>query len=132
MDMIMIKLFFSPDYVFMYGSNQYPEKHQHIFEHLIISMSKPFKILLDERDDVECSGLMISKGISHEFKTALDDMLIFLIDPTTLIAKSMNHVYLNKSPYYILDTEIVEKSEMSGLRLFLIKMFRQIKRISLK
>lgn len=115
---MMIRLFLGFDYALMLGSSELPEKHSHKFLHIIIGLSGSFEISLFDGESIRCDGIIIDEDVPHCYESTLDDILVFLIDNTSSIARSLKTTYLNETPYHLLYNAKIEEIRNCWHRLF--------------
>lgn len=104
----MTEIFWAMDHVLLLADYNDPEKHKHWAKHLLISLSGKINCFIED-EQVICEGIMISSNVSHTIESNENDVLVYLFDETTDIAKEIEEKYLNNMPYYTLNLATVQE-----------------------
>ncbi|KEI01230.1 hypothetical protein [Clostridium botulinum] len=104
----MTEIFCAIDHVLLLDDYKDPDKHKHWAKHLLISLNGQIECFVEDKS-INCEGIMISSNIVHTVKSNRNDVLVYLFDETTDIAKDMEEKYLKYDNYYILSSVIVQK-----------------------
>lgn len=104
----MTKIFCGMDHILLLNGYSDPERHRHWAKHLLISLDGEIQCFI-ENQKVCCTGIMISSNVYHTINSDKKQVLVYLFDETTAIANEMDLKYLNNSPYYIINKDLVEK-----------------------
>ncbi|GAA0179011.1 helix-turn-helix domain-containing protein [Clostridium sediminicola] len=104
----MTEIFWAMDHVLLLADYNDPEKHKHWAKHLLISLSGKINCFIED-EQVTCEGIMISSNVSHTIESNGNDLLLYLFDETTDIAKEIEEKYLENIPYYTLNLATVQE-----------------------
>ena len=104
----MTEIFYAMDHVLLIDDYNDPDNHKHLAKHLIISLSREINCFIED-EQVTCEGIMIAHDVFHRIESDGNDVLVYLFDETTDIAKEIEEKYLKDSPYYALTLAIVEE-----------------------
>ncbi|GAA0076790.1 helix-turn-helix domain-containing protein [Clostridium sp. CTA-5] len=107
----MTEIFYSMDHVLLLADYNDPERHKHLAKHLLISLGDEITCLVED-EQVTCKGIIISSNVFHTIENNDNDILVYLFDETTDIAKEIEEKYLQDSFYYTLNSSIVQEIKM--------------------
>ncbi|SHK68572.1 AraC-type DNA-binding protein [Clostridium cavendishii DSM 21758] len=100
----MTDIFYTIDHVLLFVDYNYPEKHKHWAKHLIISLGKEFKCIIEDKEII-CRGIIIGSNVMHTIESYDNEMLVYLFDETTDMSKEIEDKYLQNNNYYTLNVE---------------------------
>lgn len=105
---IMTEIFYSMDHVLLVADYNEPEKHKHWAKHLLISLGGEMKCFVKD-EEINCWGIIISSNVFHTIENNGNDVLVYLFDETTDIAKEIEEKYLKGKFYHNLTLNTVQK-----------------------
>ena len=82
----MTKLYEAKNHILIRAGYADPVEHRHMAAHLIVSLNGQMRVTSDKTEYL-CRGIMIPPGASHAIDTCGNDVLVFLYDCTTDVAK---------------------------------------------
>ncbi|EJO5347265.1 helix-turn-helix transcriptional regulator [Clostridium botulinum] len=103
----MTEFFYAMDHVLLVADYNEPEKHKHCAKHLLISLGEEFTCFVEDKQ-VICKGIIISSNVFHTIESNGNDILVYLFDETTDIAKEIEEKYLKNTFYHILNSAIIQ------------------------
>ena len=87
----MTKIYEANNHILIHTGYADPVEHRHMASHMIISLKEEIHVVLDSTE-FRCYGIMIPSGMSHQVDTHGSDVLVFLFDCTTGIAKQIQEI----------------------------------------
>ncbi|SHF06553.1 ribonuclease BN [Clostridium fallax] len=104
----MTEVFYGLDHVLLLDDYSNPKKHKHLAKHLLISLSGEINCLIEDKN-ILCKGIIIGSNVFHTIKSNENDILVYLFDETTDIAKEIEEKYLKNNFYHTLELDTVEE-----------------------
>ncbi|MCY6959913.1 AraC family transcriptional regulator [Clostridium brassicae] len=104
----MTNVFCGMDHVLLVDDYSDPEKHKHWAKHLLISLDGKINCFI-QNEKVICEGIMISSNVLHTVETNKNDVLVYLFDETTDIAKEIEEKYLKDKLYHVIELDTVQE-----------------------
>lgn len=104
----MTEVFYGLDHVLLLDDYSDPKKHKHLAKHLLISLSGEINCLIEDKN-ILCKGIIIGSNVFHTIKSNGNDILVYLFDETTDIAKEIEEKYLKNNFYHTLELDTIEE-----------------------
>lgn len=104
----MTEIFYSMDHVLLVADYNDPDKHKHWAKHLLISLGGEMKCFVED-EEINCRGIIISSNVFHTIENNGNDVLVYLFDETTDIAKEIDEKYLKGKFYHSLPVNTVQE-----------------------
>ena len=87
----MTKLYEANNHILIQTGSFQPVEHSHMAAHIIISMDHPVKLQCSGTEHL-CHGFMLPSGVSHAIDTMGNNVLVFLYESTTRVAKQIQNI----------------------------------------
>ena len=87
----MTKIYEANNHILIRTGYADPVEHCHMAAHIIISMEEEIRIVSEDTEYL-CHGIMIPSGIAHMVDTNENDVLVFVYDCTTSVAKQIHKI----------------------------------------
>ena len=87
----MTKIFELSNHILIHTGYMDPAEHRHMAAHIIISTGDYMQVTIDNRE-YSCKGICIPSGVTHKIDTCENQVLVFLYDNTTNVAKQIQKV----------------------------------------
>lgn len=97
--------FWSYDHILISKDYNSPIPHSHLAKHLIFSINNEFECTV-ESNTFFCKGVCIDSNIEHTVNYDSGDLLVFLFDETSNLAKELDEKYLKGLPFCLLKEEL--------------------------
>jgi len=104
----MTEVLFQYTHILMRAEYRSPELHKHLAGHLIFSLNGELSCIVDHRS-FRCTGVFIASDIEHTIYAETGDLLVFLFDPTSGMAKNMEERYLKGKDCALMDDDMVQR-----------------------
>lgn len=104
----MTEIFCAMDHVLLLADYNEPEKHKHWAKHLLISLGGEINCFIQD-EKITCKGIIIASNVFHTIESNGNDVLVYLFDETTDIAKEIEEKYLKDISYYTLNLNTVQE-----------------------
>ncbi len=101
----MSNAFWSDDHILISKAYHDPEPHSHLAIHLIFSAGDAFECVVDNTCFV-CKGICIQSNTMHTIACDKGELLVFLFDKTSNLAKLIEQKYLMGEPYCRISEEL--------------------------
>ncbi len=101
----MKEAYWSFDHILISKDYNSPILHSHLAKHLIFSIHNEFECRV-ENNIFFCKGVCIDSNIDHTVNYDSDDLLVFLFDETSNLARELEKKYLKGLPFSILQEEL--------------------------
>ncbi len=103
----MTDILFKYDHILIRSEYRTPDIHKHLAAHLAIGLNGELDCVV--RDvPFKCSGLFIASDVEHTIYAETGDLLLFLLDITSDMAKKIEEKYLRGNDYALLDMATVD------------------------
>lgn len=87
----MTKIYEANNHILIHAGYADPVEHSHMAAHIIVCLDGEMCVMSDGTEYL-CYGIMIPSGISHMVNTYEKDVLVFLYDCTTNVARQMENI----------------------------------------
>lgn len=87
----MTKIYEANNHILIHTGYADPAEHRHMAAHIILSMKGEIRVESDGAAYL-CKGVMIPSGTAHKVDTSENDVLVFMYDCTTGIAKQIQEI----------------------------------------
>lgn len=104
----MTEIFCAMDHVLLLVDYNDPDRHKHWAKHLLITLGTEINCFIDD-SKVTCHGIIINSNIIHTIESSENNVLVYLFDETTDIAKEIEKKYLKGVSYYTLKLDVVQE-----------------------
>lgn len=101
----MKEAFLSYDHILISKGYHNPMPHKHFAKHLIFSRVNEFECIV-EKESFFCNAICIDSNTLHTVKHASGDLLVFLFDGTSNLAKRLDEKYLKGKSFCLLNKEL--------------------------
>lgn len=101
----MKEAFWSSDHILISKDYNSPMLHSHLAKHLIFSINNKFECKI-ENNIFFCKGVCIDSNIPHTVNYDGDDLLVFLFDETSNMARELEKKYLKGFHFCMLKEEL--------------------------
>jgi len=108
----MTDILFAYDHILIRSEYRTPDIHKHLAAHMAFGMKDELTCVV-ENGRFKCRGVFIASDIEHTIYSKNGDMLLFLFDTTSKMAKSITEKFLGKNLSACIDKDIVDL--MSGI-----------------
>ncbi len=108
----MTDILFESDHILIRSEYRTPDIHKHLASHMAIGLNG--KLDCTVRDSsFKCSGLFIASDVEHTIYAETGDLLLFLLDTTSDMAKCIEEKNLQGKDYALIDEDTVNR--MKGI-----------------
>jgi AraC-like DNA-binding protein len=98
----MTDILFENDHILIRSEYRTPDIHKHLAAHMAIGLNGELDCIV--RDvHFRCTGLFIASDVEHTIYAQTGDLLLFLLDTTSEMAKCIEEKFLHGSDYALLD-----------------------------
>ena len=87
----MTKIYEANNHILIHAGYADPVEHSHMAAHIMVCLDGEMCVMSDGTEYL-CHGIMIPSGISHKVDTYEKDVLVFLYDCTTSVAKQIENI----------------------------------------
>lgn len=103
--MCMNEAFWSYDHILISKGYNNPIPHRHLAKHLIFSIDNEFKCMV-ENNSFCCKAVCIDSNILHTVNNNSGELLVFLFDETSNLARELEEKYLKGAPYCLINEAV--------------------------
>ncbi|MCX8131669.1 MAG: AraC family transcriptional regulator [Clostridia bacterium] len=108
MNDILAEAFWAFDHILISKGYDNPAPHRHLAKHLIFSVNNKFECVV-ENASFYCKGVCIDSNVEHTIGRNDGNILVFLFDETSVLARELSVNYLMGKPFCVLDEKLSSK-----------------------
>ena len=104
----MTDILFEYDHILIRSEYRTPDIHKHLAAHMAIGLGGELDCTVHD-SFFKCSGLFIASDVEHTIYAETGDLLLFLLDTTSDMAKCIEEKYLQGKDYALIDEDTVNR-----------------------
>ncbi len=108
----MTDILFEYDHILIRSEYRTPDIHKHLAVHMAIGLSGELDCIVGDVS-FKCNGLFIASDVKHTIYAKTGDLLLFLLDTTSDMAKYVEEKFLHGNDHALLDKATVD--QMKGI-----------------
>lgn len=98
----MTDILFAYDHILIRSEYRTPDIHKHLAAHMVFGIKGELTCVVG-KDTFKCRGVFIASDVEHTIYAETGDMLLFLLDTTSEMARNIQKNDLHGKAYSILD-----------------------------
>ncbi|MCR5000586.1 MAG: helix-turn-helix transcriptional regulator [Lachnospiraceae bacterium] len=102
----MTDILFEYDHILIRAEYRTPDIHKHLATHMVFGIKGELSCVVGD-DTFKCRGAFITSDVEHTIYAETGDMLLFLLDTTSVMARNVQKNYLHGKAWSILDDTTV-------------------------
>jgi len=102
----MTDILFEYDHILIRSEYRTPDIHKHLAAHIVFGIKGELTCVVGE-DTFKCRGAFIASDVEHTIYAETGDMLLFLLDTTSKMARSVQENFLYGNYYSLIDAATV-------------------------
>ena len=102
----MTDILFEYDHILIRSEYRTPDIHKHLAVHMVFGIKGKLTCTVGKAS-FQCRGAFIESDIEHTIYAKTGDMLLFLLDTTSEMARTVENKYLCGNAFSLIDTETV-------------------------
>ncbi|MCR5177897.1 MAG: helix-turn-helix transcriptional regulator [Lachnospiraceae bacterium] len=103
----MTDILFAYDHILIRSEYRTPDLHKHLAAHMVFGIKGELTCVVGE-DTFQCRGAFISSDVEHTIYAETGDMLLFLLDTTSEMARAVEESFLRGRDFSLIDTATVD------------------------
>ena len=103
----MTDILFEYDHILIRSEYRTPDIHKHLAAHIVFGIKDDLTCVVGE-DAFKCRGAFIASDVEHTIYAETGDMLLFLLDTTSKMARVVEENYLHGNSFSLIDTAMVK------------------------
>ena len=104
----MTDILFEHDHILIRSEYRTPDIHKHLAAHMAFGINDELNCVV-KNDKFKCRGVFISSDVEHTIYAKNGDMLLFLFDTTSDMAKEITKKFLGKNTNVQIEKDTVER-----------------------
>ena len=103
----MTDILFEYDHILIRSEYRTPDIHKHLAAHMVFGIKGELTCVVGE-DAFKCRGALIASDVEHTIYAENGDMLLFLLDTTSEMARIIEESFLHGNDFFLIDTATVD------------------------
>ena len=103
----MTDILFEYDHILIRSEYRTPDIHKHLAAHIVFGIKDELTCIVGA-DTFKCRGAFIASDVEHTIYAETGDMLLFLLDTTSEMARIVSENYLHSNDYAMMEKATVD------------------------
>ena len=103
----MTDILFEYDHILIRSEYRTPDIHKHLAAHMVFGIKGELTCVVRE-NTFKCRGAFIASDVEHTIYAENGDMLLFLLDTTSEMARIIEESFLHGNDFFLIDTATVD------------------------
>lgn len=103
----MTDILFEYDHILIRSEYRTPDIHKHLAVHMVFGIKDELTCVIGE-DTFKCWGAFIASDVEHTIYAETGDMLLYLLDTTSKMARAVQEKYLHGNSFTLIDMSTVK------------------------
>ncbi len=103
----MTDILFEYDHILIRSEYRTPDIHKHLAAHMVFGIKGELTCVVNE-DSFKCRGAFIASDVEHTIYAETGDMLLFLLDTTSEMARTVEESFLHGNAFSMIDPTTVD------------------------